>query len=102
MSEMLILVLSGVAGFGLGVFFFGGLWWTIRRGVKSQRPAWLFLGSLLLRVSLVLAGFYLVSDGDWQRMLTCLLGLMIGRFVFTILAGPPLAQLPVKENGHAP
>ncbi|MFC6672121.1 ATP synthase subunit I [Marinobacterium aestuariivivens] len=103
MNETLILVLNGSAGLGLGVFFFGGLWWTIRRGVSSQRPALLFFGSLLLRTGITLAGFHLVSDGDWQRILVCLLGFVIGRLIVTRLAGPPLEQLPapVKEPDHA-
>lgn len=104
MSEMPILIMSGAAGLGLGVFFFAGLWWTIRRGGSAQRPALLFLGSLLLRMGIVLTGFYLVSDGDWQRLLVCLLGFVIGRSILTRFAGPPLERLPpaAKETGHAP
>ena len=34
----------------LGTMFFGGLWWTVRTGVSSQRPALWFLGSLVLRM----------------------------------------------------
>jgi F1F0 ATPase subunit 2 len=104
MSEMLVLVMSGGAGFGLGMFFFAGLWWTIRRSFSAQRPALLLLGSMLLRMAIVLAGFYLVSDGDWRRLLLCLLGVIIGRFTLTRFAGPPLQQSPpaAKETGHAP
>ena len=45
----------------LGAIFFGGLWWTVRKGVASRRPALWFLGSLLLRTSIALAGFYVVA-----------------------------------------
>ena len=38
-----------VAGALLGAFFFGGLWWTVQKGVTSEQPALWFLGSLLLR-----------------------------------------------------
>ena len=58
----------------LGVIFFGGLWWTVQKGVASEAPAFWFLGSLLLRTSLILAGFYLVSLGHWSRLVACLLG----------------------------
>ncbi len=52
------------AGLLLGAFFFGGLWWTVTRGVSSQRPALWFFASMLLRMSLTLAGFYFVGrDG---------------------------------------
>jgi F1F0 ATPase subunit 2 len=36
----------------LGTIFFGGLWWTIRKGISSKQPAALFFFSLLLRTVL--------------------------------------------------
>ena len=104
MNEGLMLALVLVAGLLLGVIFFGGLWWTVRKGVSSKRPALLFLGSILLRTGVVIAGFYVVSDGHWQRLLACLFGFAIARFVVTRLAGPPLEHYdaPAKEPGHAP
>ena len=61
MNDTLSLVLAWVAGGVLGAIFFGGLWWTVRKGVSSQQPALWFLGSLLLRTSVALAGFYFVA-----------------------------------------
>ena len=49
MSDFLPLALALVTGFVLGAFFFGGLWWTVHKGVTSETPALWFLGSLLLR-----------------------------------------------------
>ena len=61
MSEIPALALAFSTGTLLGVFFFGGLWWTVHKGVMSDRPALWFLGSLVLRISLTLAGFYVVA-----------------------------------------
>ncbi len=58
--SLLGLAISCVAGVALGVFFFGGLWLTVRKGVSSRRPALWFLGSMLVRIGATLAGFYLV------------------------------------------
>ncbi|MEJ2652622.1 MAG: ATP synthase subunit I [Gammaproteobacteria bacterium] len=104
MNEWVTLALALAAGLVLGAIFFGGLWWTVRKGVSSKRPALLFLGSMLLRTGVVVAGFYVVSDGHWQRLLACLLGFIIARFIVTRLAGPPLEHYdaPAKESGHAP
>jgi F1F0 ATPase subunit 2 len=104
MNEWVALALALVAGLVLGAVFFGGLWWTVRKGVSSRRPALLFLGSMLMRTIFVVAGFYLVSDGHWQRLLACLLGFVIARFVVTRVSGPPIAHYdsPAKESGHAP
>jgi hypothetical protein len=42
MNETVILVLAGSAGLLLGAIFFGGLWWTVRKGLSSKRPALCF------------------------------------------------------------
>ena len=104
MNEGLTLALALVAGLLLGAVFFGGLWWTVRKGVSSKRPALLFLGSMLSRTGVVVAGFYVVSDAHWQRLLVCLLGFVIARFIVMRLADPPLQHYgaPAKETSHAP
>lgn len=103
MNEPLSLVLAFVKGGLLGAMFFGGLWWTVRKGFSSKQPALWFLGSLVLRMVLVLAGFYFVSGGHWERLLVCLLGFFIARFIVTRLTGPPVRHhnFPAKESGHA-
>lgn len=88
MNETLTLVLALVTGVLLGVMFFAGLWWTVRKGVSSERPALWFLGSLLLRTIITLTGFYFVARGDWQRLLMCLLGFVIARPIVTRLTRP--------------
>ena len=92
MNETLILVLAWMAGGGLGAIFYGGLWWTVRKGVSSKQPALWFFGSLLLRMGIALAGFYFVSGGHWYRLLACLLGFVIARFIVTWVAGPPVVE----------
>jgi F1F0 ATPase subunit 2 len=103
MNETMILVLALLTGVLLGAIFFGGLWWTVRKGVSSKQPVLWFLGSLLLRMGLVLAGFYFVSGGHWERLLVCLLGFIMARFIVTRLTGPPVRHhnFPAKEAGHA-
>jgi len=104
MDEWLIVSLALMAGVLLGAIFFGGLWWTVQKGVSSKQPAIWFFGSLLLRMSIVLAGFYVVSNGHWERLLMCLLGCVIARFIVTRLTSPPADDHngPAKEVGHAP
>ena len=66
MSESLPVIMAFVMGVLLGTFFYGGLWWTIQKGVSSKQPALLFTGSLVVRTLIALAGFYFVSRGDWR------------------------------------
>jgi F1F0 ATPase subunit 2 len=72
-------VLAAAAGVALGAIFFGGLWWTIRRGLTARRPAIHFVGSSLARMAIVLAGFFLVSSGDWKKLIACLVGFLAAR-----------------------
>jgi F1F0 ATPase subunit 2 len=77
--------LAAMAGVLLGAMFYGGLWYTVRKGLSSPRPAAWFLGSLLLRTGITLAGFYGVSGGQGDRLLACLLGFVLARFLVTRL-----------------
>ncbi len=88
MSNPLPLILALAAGIGLGVFYFGGLWLTVRRLPTAQRPALLSLLSFFARLGVVLSGFYLVMDGHWQRLLACLLGFLGARVILVRLLGP--------------
>ncbi len=97
--------LAGVllAGAALGLAFFGGLWWTVRRGMASPRPALWFFGSLVVRVALTLAGIYVVAGDKWQRLLAIMLGFWLARAVVLRLTTPP-APMPgaAQEVRHAP
>jgi len=83
MNEIMTLILVLLSGVLLGAIFFGGLWWTVQKVVSSQWSALWFIGSLLLRMSIALAGFYFIARGSWERMLLCLLGFVVARFIVT-------------------
>ena len=104
MYKTLTLVLAWVAGGMLGAMFFGGLWWTVRKGLSSKHPGLWFFCSLLLRMSIALVGFYFVGRGHWERLLLCLLGFVMARLVVTWLtrlaAGNQIR--PAQEANHAP
>lgn len=104
MNDPLMLVVAGAAGLALGAVFFGGLWWTVRKAVSSSRPALWFVGSMLLRTGIVLVGFYFVGSGQWQRLLACLLGFVIARFLVMRLTRAPVEHPTpqTKEARHAP
>ena len=104
MNDTLMMLLAWVVGVWLGAIFFGGLWWTVRKGVSSKNPALWFFGSLLLRMSVTLAGFYLVGRGHWERLLLCLLGFVMARLAVTWLTRPlgRNSTRAEQEAGHAP
>jgi F1F0 ATPase subunit 2 len=102
-NNILPLLFAWGIGVLLGAIFFGGLWWTVRKSLSSERPAlWIFT-SLLLRMGVTLTGFYLVSDGQWQRLLLCLLGFIMARLVVTWLTRQSIENATTAENiRHAP
>src|SRR5664279_892518 len=102
-NDGLSLVLTLVTGALLGAIFFGGLWWTVRKGFSSNQPALWFFGSLWLRTGIVLAGFYFIAGGHWERLLVCLLGFVTARLIVTRLTRA--AEKPTyltQAASHAP
>lgn len=81
MTETAGVLTAGLTGALLGVVFFAGLWWTVRRALSSAQAALWFSGSFLLRTAIVLAGIYFVSRGDWRRMVGCMVGFLLARTV---------------------
>jgi F1F0 ATPase subunit 2 len=99
MNDLFVLVLALAAGLLLGAFFFGGLWWTVIRGLASPQPALWFLGSMVARMGVLLAGFILVGRDDWRRWAMCLLGTVLARLVVKRLTQP---AEPGMEAPYAP
>jgi F1F0 ATPase subunit 2 len=77
--DLIALPAAALAGVIIGIGFFGGLWLTVRYGLRSKRPALLFSVSFLSRTLFALAGFYAVGVNQWTRLAACLLGFLGGR-----------------------
>jgi F1F0 ATPase subunit 2 len=75
------IILPLIAGIALGCLFFGGLWLTVKKAVGSKYTALWVLASAVSRTGIILIGFYFVADGSWQRLLICVLGFIVARFV---------------------
>lgn len=88
MREALLLFAALVAGAGLSVPMFGGLWWTLRRLPSSRHPTLLAVGSFWLRLAVTVLGFYLITAGDWRRGAVALVGFLIGRTILVRRLGP--------------
>lgn len=71
----------------LGVAYFGGLWLTVRSVTMMQSaPSW-FVASFVLRMSMVLASFFLVLRGGWESLVICVLGFLAARIALTTYLG---------------
>lgn len=83
MRDAFNLIPALIAGLMLGGVFFGGLWWTVRKGLASNVPALWFLISMLVRTGVTLGGFYLISRGHFERLAVCLAGFLLARILVT-------------------
>jgi F1F0 ATPase subunit 2 len=103
MIDLLSLVFALIAGMMLGAIFFGGLWWTVRKGVSAKHPAFWFFGSMLLRTCIVVLGFYFILGDSWQRLVAGLLGFIVARLIVTRLTLETEQTSEMEqEAGHAP
>jgi F1F0 ATPase subunit 2 len=104
MNTTITLILVFLAGNVLGMIFFGGLWLTLKWGLKSYFAGlWLTL-SMLLRSTIVLCGMYWIGQAQWPRIAVCLLGFIVMRVVLTRWL-PPMAKVMshnAQEVKHAP
>jgi F1F0 ATPase subunit 2 len=80
--ETTMLAAAFGAGVVLGGFYFGSLWWTVRRMPAARHPWNLYIVSLTLRLGVVLAGFYAaLMHFDWPPLAASLVGFFVVRFV---------------------
>ncbi len=107
LSLLAELLLAGLAGLLLGAFFFGSLWWTIRRTLLSSPSILWQISSPVLRMGITMLGFYVVGAASWQRLVVCLVGFVIARFAVTWMTRnwlqrqcDPMQQ--TKKASHAP
>ncbi len=81
MPETLHLAVAFTVGMGLGAFFTLHLWSSVRRITGPSGITLSSIGGFIVRMTVVTAGFYLVMDGRWERLLAALLGFVVVREV---------------------
>jgi F1F0 ATPase subunit 2 len=85
---MLFNFFSPFIGLLLGCLFFGGLWFTIKKGVHASRPGLLFLFSFVLRTALVLGVFYFLARESAICLILSAIGFMLSRPLVGYLTKP--------------
>ena len=86
-TEFYIWGLASIWGVALGIFYFGGLWWTICSLPRLTSPRFFLAASFIIRTALVLLGFWLVLHRN------------IGAFFFTIGAFTITRLILVRKLG---
>lgn len=71
------LILGGLIGW----VYFAGLWKTVRRLPDADSPYGLMILSFTARSLFALGGFYILTDGRWERATAALIGFFIMRMI---------------------
>ena len=75
----LALLLGLLAGVALGLVYFGGLWWTVRRVPSWRRPERALLASFVVRALLVLPAFVVLALQGPGPLVAALAGFLVAR-----------------------
>jgi F1F0 ATPase subunit 2 len=101
MTAPLQVFLAGVAGFAAALIYFAGLRLTVEALGSVHRPGWLLIGSLALRLGLLLSVLWLVAGWTGAAgLVAALVGVIAARslVVHRVLRG--LAQPPPAEGAR--
>lgn len=82
------LAISFLAGLATGGLYFAGLWKTVETGLKSDWAVAWFAGSLFVRIGLMLGVFWIASQYRADRLLACLAGFVLARFIAIRMISP--------------
>lgn len=82
MNEITITLVSIICGVVLGLFFYGGLWFTIKKGLLRKGRLPLFFLSFMIRMLIVITGFYMLALYDWRALIFSLGGFIFSRILF--------------------
>lgn len=87
-----------IVGVILGLFYFGGLWWTVRRVMHSRRPGLLIFASFLVRLLGTLVVLLLIVREHWILGAVCVAVMIVTRAVLTAKLGR-VGDITSKQPG---
>lgn len=97
--DIMALLLSLIAGAGVGFVYFFGLWLTIKQLAQQKNPGLLMLASLVVRTALVMVVFYqIMQTVGWQGLFAALAGLVMVRLVLSRCLAPAGDNPPAGSN----
>ena len=86
--DIVMYCIAAVWGIILSVFYFGGLYQTLKIAAGSQKIKSILLISFLIRTVLVLAGFWFILKFNMNSFIISFIAFIITRFIITKKLGP--------------
>ena len=88
MTDIIIYCVAALWGLILGLFYFGGLYHTIKLAAGKRTIKSIFFLSFLIRTILVLAGFWLILRYGLRPFVISFILFVVTRFIMTKKLGP--------------
>lgn len=96
MSEPVQFAMGFLGGLLMGLFFFGGLWLSVKRLPDSRNPLLVMFVSFLLRLAVLVLCFYtLARCGGWIAVLGAVPGLLLMRMTLVRRFGRKDVETPL-------
>ena len=89
-----------VGGALCAVFYFGGLWLTLRYTLGGRCPAVLVVLSFWARTAIVAAAIFVLADGRLERLILCVVALLATRALLLRLLPAPIHPAPLQTGGE--
>jgi F1F0 ATPase subunit 2 len=96
MIEFRPLLIPFLAGVALGGFYFGSLWWVVRRVPTMRQPELWLLASFLARTAVAISVFFFVMGGRWERVVACIAGFVLARTLLVGILHQAKSAIPAK------
>ncbi|MBD3616309.1 MAG: ATP synthase subunit I [Gracilimonas sp.] len=81
--EWIRFILPLLMGVGLGILYFGGLWFTVQKINTVIYPALWMISSFFIRIGMLLITFYWLLMINWSFLAVGFIGFLLARSVFT-------------------
>jgi F1F0 ATPase subunit 2 len=94
MHSLSVLLIPFALGGLIGWVYFSGLWETVKRLPEARNAHGLMIFSFAARTLFVLGGFFVLADGQWDRMTAALVGFYIVRVILVRSLGRPPQTSP--------
>lgn len=93
--ELITFAAATCAGLLVGGLYFIGLWWTVNRIPHARQPFNLYVVSLIIRLTVVLAAVYgLLTYSRWPQLVAWLAGFVAARLLLIHHARRALSPAP--------
>ena len=80
--------MAAAGGVGVGLVYLLLLWRSAQRLTVSRHPVLGEMFGFVLRMAVVLAGLYLIGNGQWERVISGLVGFVLIRSLVLHWLGP--------------